>query len=245
VKHSLLIITTLKIFFCCEFGNAQNTGINSNIRANNITNRLTQGVSTAPGEIVWGLSPDRESRVVGDTYFNSEFRPSWVVLYDKKQVIKEYQSKYNALQDEFEFSVGTDIKTLQGRKVSLVKYFDLQGTDTSVFVNGREFKIGGSHSSGFYELLVDGKVSLLKGIEIEILKPNYNVALGTGSTDTRYLKRFRWYYSVNGELTAIKSNRSLKALDKIAPGVSEFIFQNRIKSDEETDLVRLFQEINK
>lgn len=226
------------------YANAQQQEINRAVRSNNILTRMGTG-RLGSGDVVMGMPSTEKSEVIGDTYWDKHWGQSSVQLYKNDEYYDGHFTRYDIKGYELEFKTNAGIKVLRGDLVKNVVWIDSLSGQSRVLVNARDFKEEGVPLSGFLEQLVDGKASLYKKVYLEILKPDFNPALNVGSKDTRIVKKETLYFHADGNLTKIKSRKSLEPLLKANPSATEFAKAQDLKLTKEADLIKLFTFLSK
>jgi len=213
----------------------------SNVRAVNTIERLTDSNGLGTNELMFGI-PLPDGRIIGDTYLEKDWRVSVLYLYDGNTVIKNYPVRYDIKEDQFEVKTDAGIKGLSGQSVVRFTCVDSPRGKTATYVNAKEYVDAGSRPQGFFEILVDGKIPLLKRESIVVKKADYNVQLSIGSRDDKILKKSSYYYANSSRISPLPGNR--KKLQKVFGGqsseVGQFIDRNALSVREERDLIEIF-----
>ncbi len=112
--------------------------------------------------------------------------------------------------------------------------------------NAREYTAYATPFDGFFEVLQDGEVQLLKKVYIEILRPNFSPALNVGSKDTKIIKKSEYFYAIKNKLNQIKKKTSLDAIQQYDPSIDleSLVKKERINPNKESDLRKLFLILN-
>jgi hypothetical protein len=127
----------------------------------------------------------------GTYYLNTDFRPATVVLATNKKY-KNVVSRYDALHDVLEIQHEGKVYILEGHKINSVVMYP-ERSDSMYFVHARFVEKG--NKGGLYQVVVEGKKSLLKKTEVFVKKPDYVVQFNAGSQVTTYSlidKYFLW-----------------------------------------------------
>jgi hypothetical protein len=228
-----------------HFIQAQND-ITLSARAANFNYRLQQlGGQMRSGDMISGFGSGSAPEVVGDTYWDKHWGQSSLLMYKSSSIIEGYLIRYDIHKDEFEFNLSTGIKVIRGSLVKDLIWIDSLKGHQRFLVNAQDFTSEGTRISGFLELLVEGKYSLYKKVNIEILKPNFNPALNVGSKDVRIIKKESYYYNSGAnELVQIKSKKTFHPLIEKGVPVETYLRKDRLDIKKEADLIKLFSSIN-
>jgi hypothetical protein len=214
------------------------------VRATNTLMRIGSGNSFSPTDMIQMMPSSSVSTVDGNPYWDERWGASSVLLYDKPTPNDGWYTRYDIRSDEFEFLVNKQIKVAKGSVIKNVVWVDSLTQKTRFLVNAKDYKLDGVPLLGFIEVLVDGDQQLIKRIELQVLKPNYNEAMSTGSKNSKITKKELFYYSDNGELFEIKSRKSLAPLfGEQSEQMSSFIKEEKLKTGRESDLVRIFEHL--
>lgn len=216
--------------------------ISKTVRANNIITRFSQlNQRLTVGDVIVGMQSNDAHEIIGDTYWDKHWGKSSLLLYKNDELVEGYVIRYDIYKNEFEFLIQKDVRVLQGTRVKNIVWIDSISNQTRYMVNAKDYLENDVPLIGFFEVLVEGEITLLKKIRLEILKPDFNPALNVGSKDTRIVKKQTFYYSTDNHLTKIKSKKSLESISKEnAKQMEVFIKKEGIKFTEERDLVKLF-----
>ena len=224
------------------------TIVPANIRAINNIERLTYLNSTAGNEMIYGV-PVPEGKVIGDTYLHREWKRSAILLYAGEKLIEGFPVRYDIRTDELEVKTSGGIKALEGRNVRSFTWIDSLRTEPYFFINAKEFKNEGVQMAGFMEVLVDGKLPLLKKINISIKKADYNVALSVGSRDDKILKQPAYFVFSEkvGELKEIPGSKKklMPVFQTKAEEMEKYIGANDLSVKKEEDLIKIITHYNR
>lgn len=237
------VISLLFAYCTCYTIDSFCQAVNQYVKSNNFLMRLGRNNGKIGiGDVFVNLpSANDGGEVVGDPYWDFHWGSSALELYNRKQLIENYLTRYDIRQHEFEFKFDNDIKVLRGDLVKTVIWKDSLTQQPRYLVNAKDYREDNVQLLGFFEVLVDSTNSLFKKVYLEILKPDFSPALNVGSKNTRIIKKENYYYNINREVYKIKSAKSFDILfqDKKVP-MNNFIKKERIKFNRESDLVKVF-----
>lgn len=216
-----------------------------NIRATNTLEKLFDYNGIDEGDILYGI-PLPEGKVVGDTYLDTHWKKANVMLYEKEALIEGFPMRYDMRLDELEFKGKNGIKVLAGNKVKSFVWADSISRSPSYFINGKAFRNEDDVPfTGFFEVLTEGSVPLLKKTNVDIKKANYNLALNVGSPDDKILKKNKYYVLMENRLVELPGSRK-KFLsifnDNLA--LEKFIRQNALSISDEHELKVILNHYN-
>jgi hypothetical protein len=229
----LLLFCVLPLFHA-----ANGQAINNNFRATNIMMRTTK-MSSA--DLIMGIPSSHESSVIGDSYWDTHWGASALLLYDKDQLVDGHLTRYDIKNDEYEFLINKQVRVLPGIKVKQAVWLDSLTQSKRFLVNAKEYTTDGVPLTGCFEVLADGRTALFKRMYLEIKKPDFNAALNVGSKDTRIVKREHYYFNLGREVYKIKSKKDVAVVfqDK-AEQMNAYIKSEKIKFSDEANLIKVF-----
>ena len=209
--------------------------------ANTLDNLAQNGLNQS--DLLFGL-PMEPGKLVGDSYITKVWNVATIMLADSEKIIEGYPVRYDIKAAVLEIKSKNGIKVLNSKSIKSMVWLDSLQLP-HYFVNAESFKEDGVQQSGLVEILVDGEVTLLTKFSVEIIKPNYNIAMGSGSKDTKIIPRSTFYSAQGGELTRIKSkNDVLKVSGTHSAAISKLISDRGLKVKNQYDLIDIFTHLN-
>lgn len=216
-----------------------------NIRATNTLEKLFDYNGIDEGDILYGI-PLPEGKVIGDTYLDTHWKNANVMLYEKEKLIVGFPMRYDIHLDELEFKGKNGIKVLAGNKVKSFVWADSSTRTPSYFINGKAFR--NEHDvpfTGFFQVLTEGSLPLLKKTLIEIKKADYNVALNVGSPDDKILKKNKYFVLKENRLIELPvSKKKFLNIFNDNDRLEEFIKRNSLSTTNEQDLTLIIDHYN-
>lgn len=218
---------------------AQQTYLNNRFLLERIGN--TGNLLTGNSGMLAGI-PQAAPGVVGDSFLKNYFSDAAFLLFDQEQVVSGYQTKYDIQKDDFYLLQNRVIRVLEGSRVRNFVLVDSITKARHQFISGKLLKDEtGAPLLGFFEVLSDGKMALLKKTEIEIKAPDFHPALNVGSKDHRVVKHQLLFYAREGVVGKVPSGKKILML---FPGQEEtmakFIKVNNLDLKSESHLKGLF-----
>jgi hypothetical protein len=183
----------------------------------------------------------------GSSYYFEEWM-NMHVKFTNGKILSDYMGRYDIGTSSLE--IRTESKILEIPS-SIVEEFIIEKSDQS----GQSIKsiqflklnqnpdLGG----GFYEVLVKGDLSLLKGIEIDVLPPNYVTTHDAGSLNYKTVRKDAFFVS-SGERADKLPNKKKKAAEMMksyAPGSEKYILDENVNFKKQGELEALFIRLNK
>src|SRR5688572_15892134 len=97
MKNLILILFTL---LPCSKAGAQAV-VPENVRATNTLERLQDLDGLGLGDMLYGI-PQPPGKVIGDTYLNTRWKQTSMLLYDSEKLLEGYPVRYDIQLDELE-----------------------------------------------------------------------------------------------------------------------------------------------
>ncbi len=195
-----------------------------------------------------------EGGVIGTQLLDTVWREASIKLYKKigtpgreSDSIAGVPVRYDIFNNDFDVMVNSkrDIRGLDGESVKhFTLYYGLEKTKKT-FLNVAEFKAE-EPLTGFMELLVAGKTALLEQIRLSVTKPTFNMALNSGSKDSKINKTPHYYYLRNNEVRKLATSKKkiIEAFADKEVEIKKWLDSNNINLKSSTDLARLFIHYN-
>jgi hypothetical protein len=191
--------------------------------------------------------PVQPGRLVGDTYVDPKWRMSAIHLYENDIVLEGYPLRFDILANELEVHTVEGIKVLHGEAVSSFMWIDEETNVKDYYINAKEFEVKDNKShTGFYHILSDGAMPLLKRTKILVKKPDYNPNLNMGSPDTKIIKTYEYYYVKDKQVFRLSSlsKKVIPVFEERSGEMKAFIADNSLSAANEKDLVKMFEHYN-
>lgn len=213
-----------------------------------ITQRSLTALSasgTKGGEFLFGLGPSYPE-TEGSFYLNLNWNKSSFILKKNEKEIQGFHVKYDLKNSVLEILTRTDIKVVDINKILNLTWLDSISNKPQFFINAEQFNVKETKLLGLLEVLVDGKTPLFKHTSTFIQPSNYNAALNSGSKNDQIKKKEKYYFSIDQvTLIEVRGKKSiLKETEEISDKIEKIIKENSLSLSRETDLIKLFTEIN-
>ncbi|MFZ9981533.1 MAG: hypothetical protein ACO3FI_05835 [Cyclobacteriaceae bacterium] len=181
--------------------------------------------------------------VVGDAFLNNSFSESTFLMFEGDKIVGGYRAKYDILRDDFYLLHQNIVRVLDGGVVRNFLLVDSLTRAKTFFINGSLLKDDtGAQLSGFYEVVVDGPVALLKKTNAVVKAADFHPALNVGSKDHRVIKTVAYFYSNNDVVSKIPSAKNIsKMFPQQTEEMTKFLKVNGLSLKEERDLKNLFE----
>ncbi len=183
--------------------------------------------------------------VDGDPYLWPKWSPGSVTLYREDKVYELPGIKYDVLNYAIDILFDRDkLRLLDG---SYVKEFEYKDSLTQLphrFVNAKDFTRVGVPLTGFLEVLCWGKIDVYAYTEATLLKPNYNMAIGSGSKNYQINKKRTLLYSPGSELRPLNKRELSKLWSERETEMAKFQKINKLNPTRERDLMLMVDYFN-
>lgn len=183
--------------------------------------------------------------VEGDPYLWTTWSPGSVTLYRENKTFELTGLKYDVLNYGLDVYFDADkIKSLDGNLVQAFEYRDSLTQLPHRFVNAKEFTRDGVPVKGFLEVLCWGKVDVYAFTEATMLKPNYNMAIGSGSKNYIISKKRVLLYSPGNELRPLSKKELSKIWSERETEMNRFQKVNKLNTSRDRDLMLMVDYFN-
>jgi hypothetical protein len=224
-----------------------NAALQKTIRATNVAELFSNRPNFIGGNAVFGIASEPK-QLLGNFYLDQQWNKASILLYKEDEVIEGFYVRYNIMQHSFEIKAedAEEISNIPGLRIRNIVWVDTKHQVPRYFINGQDLKDGGSPILGFFEVLIDGKLPLVRRTVATIKESNYNTALMIGNKDDTIMKRNIYYYIDGKNLIRIpKKKKDLFTI--FGPHASEiesFVKSNNLKVFEPSSLFSVFTEFN-
>jgi len=235
----ILIFISLHCFFVI-FGQSTDKNYLSNRYSIERMGTVGQAsVAVLPG--MAASTPD----IIGDQFLKSNFGLTTAIMYNN-QVLDQVNLKYDLLHNDFYIQSKQGLRVLSGEHVKSYTLIDSITKKESMFINAKEFKSGnGTAYLGFYEILIDGKMALLKKTTAKIVKANYNATLNVGKRDHQIKKEIEYQYLSNDVVLQLPTTKSLTSIFGDSKALMDkYIKVNQLNLKDERHLKLVFEHFN-
>jgi hypothetical protein len=217
------------------------------IRSLNVAEIFSSQIEFTAKNNVYGI-PAEPKKIIGNFYLDPKWNKANIQLYDQENILKGLLIRYNISSNTIEVKTEDSEKIIiiPGNKIQNLVWLDSKHRVPRYFVNGLDFKLEGSPISGFFEVLVEGNLPLVRRTMASIKESNYNETLMIGNYDHEIKKRNVYYYLIKNELFPIpKKKRELFKLFHEKESMMKKMFdESQLNMKDETNLFILFTNFN-
>lgn len=227
--------------------NGTGAAIQKTIRANNITKLFNERPNFIGGNMIYGIPPEPK-KLIGDSYIDKKWNSASILLYKDKELLEGFRVRYNVISNMFELMEPEEnmVSVMPGLRIQNIVWVDSTFKVPRYFVNGMDFKEEGAPISGFFEVLVDGELPLMRRTKVILKESNYNQALMVGDRNDVLLKRNFYYYLKEQEIIEIPKKRKkfYQLFGEQSKQMEEFVNSNSLSHREPGDLFEIFTYFN-
>jgi hypothetical protein len=234
--------------YMVRFG-SEGTGaaLQKNIRSNNIMRLLNERPNFVGGNMIYGIPPEPK-KVEGNNYLDTKWNAASILLYRNQEMMEGFRVRYNIISNMFELMEPENnvVSVLPGLRIQNIVWMDSTHQVPRFFVNGMDFRDEGAPISGFFEVLVEGELPLLRRTLAVFKESNYNTALMMGNRNDQIIKRNIYYYLVGKDVIQVPNSRKKLFLifGEKAKEMEEFANSNNMKITEPSSFFQLFTYYN-
>ena len=184
------------------------------------------------------------ARLDGSFYLNDEWQTGSVYL-THNQVLKGFSLKYDVEHQLLEIKTSTEIKVCEPENFQKFEWINKSG-HSEVFLSGALLKNAGQESVGkVFQILIEGRASLLKQTEMVVIKSTYVPTVDVGQRNDRVRKKEKYFLLKEGKLFRIKNRKSdsLTLLQE-CKGFKKYLKEVRPRLNKEDDLIKMITAYN-
>ncbi|MFC3414645.1 carboxypeptidase-like regulatory domain-containing protein [Algoriphagus hitonicola] len=223
------------------------SALQKTIRSDNVIRLINERPNFIGGNMVYGIPPDPK-KVEGDNYLDKKWNSASILLYRDQQMLEGFRVRYNITSNMFELMEPENnlVSILPGLRVQNIVWVDSTYRVPRYFVNGMDFLDEGSPISGFFEVLVEGELPLMRRTLAVFKESTYNTALMVGERNDKILKRDKYYYLVEKNILEIPKKRKkfFPIFGDKAEEMEEFASSNNLNIKDPNAVFQLFTHYN-
>lgn len=237
----------LGILYLVKYG-SEGTGaaLQKTIRATNVSRLLVERPNMM-GNIVYGIPPEPK-KVEGNFYLDNKWNAASILLYRDQTILEGFRVRYNINSNTFELmeSEKNLISTMPGFRIQNIVWMDSAYKVPRYFVNGMDFKEEGVPISGFFEVIVEGQLPLMRRTIAVFKESNYNTVLMVGNRNDQIIKRNVYYYLDGKDLIEVPNKRKnlFPVFGDRAAEMEAFVEENEIDLKKNGSIFQLFTYYN-
>lgn len=223
------------------------SALQKSIRSDNVIRLINERPNFIGGNMIFGIPPDPK-KVEGDNYLDKKWNSASILLYRDQQMLEGFRVRYNITSNMFELMEPENnlVSILPGLRVQNIVWVDSTHRVPRYFVNGMDFLEEGSPISGFFEVLVEGELPLMRRTLAVFKESTYNTALMVGERNDKILKRDKYYYLVEKNIIEVPKKRKKFFLifGEDAEEMEEFAVSNNLNIKDPNAVFQIFTNYN-
>lgn len=252
LSHLTKKLPTLLFLLICMGGitnaSAQHESIHQTIRATNVQEMFRNRPNFIGGNSVYGI-PEAPRYLEGNFYLDPDWKRGVILLYNENEILNDFFIRYQIEENHFEVMANQDGSIVKIAGESVKNYMSMDSTTKSkrLFINQRDFVSNEEVYEGFFELLVEGQMTLVKATRAVYKNSNYNTALMMGEKNDKIVKRDSYYFIVGDSVHSVSSKMSsfLHSFGDRKVDIRKFINKYKVNIKEELGMIRIFNFYNK
>jgi hypothetical protein len=202
-------------------------------------------IGTNASQTLYGI-PRPYGKVEGDNYLDTAYVNSSILLFNETKPYDNVMARFDVKNNLLEIDTPTGIRLVDGIRI---KFFTLNTAlrpDGIVFINAYNFREDADNLKGFFELVADGKTSLLVYHKAWERKPSYNEALGVGDINTKIIKEQIFYLAKVDDTKKIGNSKKnlLEAMNDHRPEMEKFLKDGNYNLKSKADLTTILNYYN-
>ncbi len=217
-------------------------------RAFSISNLIASRPNLLGGNMIYGMAPEPKM-LMGSFFIDANWNEGALFMYKDNEVKENILVRYRIDGNSFDLKEKDNdyVRNIPGLWVETFITMDGTTGATRFFINGKDYLIDKEPAKGFFELLVDGSIPLLKKTDAIYKRSNYNTALMVGNKNDKIVKKETLYYISGNQFVKVPTSKK-KLLNVFANKKEEmdtFIKANVLALRKERDVVTAFAHYNK
>ena len=173
----------------------------------------------------------------GSYYLNADWYQGTAYL-TKDRIVRDLSLKYNLQSKELEVMYEHKIKLLPSQMVDSFQWYDRNEQRMVNFINGSRYSFEDSQLIGYLEVVVNGRMKLVKRQVLKVRPPTYVRGLDVGDRNAKLYTEEERYIVKQGELIAVQKNHAYNLqLFQDNEEVLRFIKQNKLRLNKNSNLI--------
>ena len=181
--------------------------------------------------------------VKGSTFYSDKWLEGYVLFSNGKKV-NNVGLKLELMSVMLQVRNNQKVVTYKGSDIKEFQWFNEYTQRTSLFTNCSGYKIDNTELDGFFEILVDGKISLFAYPKIKVKDPDYVEGLDVGNRDYEITKIEQYFLMSDSILFNLGKKKSIKELKGSVPELKPFLKGNNLSFKKRDDLIQITEFLN-
>ncbi|MTI19769.1 hypothetical protein E1176_01915 [Fulvivirga sp. RKSG066] len=201
-------------------------------------------VNTSPGGIVEEIKPLIEAEEI-TVYLTDNW---WLgnVHFENGKKAKGYPLRYDIVNDQIEIKTSGIVRVAPGRMVQAFEVINPTTGQLRYFVRSNSFRQNKEIiKDGFFEVLNEGDINVLKYFDFTRIPANYNPALDVGSRTPTIETKEEFYLSQDFQISELpRKKRDFYELVDMTEKFKNLIKENGWSHKNEKELLKIIEAIN-
>jgi len=198
-------------------------------------------VNTTPGV---GIVEEKRSipeKSSNELYLDESWEEIVVSINESDKNYK-YPARIDILNDRVELKDSGTLKVIQGQ---FIKYLLIKrpGQKDRFIIRNGMFENPANHPSGFYEVLTEGNINLLRLYGFVRLEPSYNPALDVGNKSAQIRQNEEMFIMKNNLVQELPS-RKKDIYSLLGESAGKVAQENKLNPKREDELIQLIRLLN-
>lgn len=199
-------------------------------------------IASGTGKQMYGKAlPPPE--VNGSTFYSDQWLEGYV-LFNNGRKINNVDLKLELMSSMLQIRNSEKVVSYNGSDVKEFQWFNSYTQTTSLFINCSGYKIDNTEFDGFFEILVDGKISLFAYPKIKVKEPDYVEGLDVGNRDYEIMKVEQYFLMSDNELFNLDKKNNVRELKTSIPELKPFLKTKNLSFKKRGDLIQITEFLN-
>jgi hypothetical protein len=237
-----LLSTSLIILLFAQMSFSQTTPMMETTRD---ALRTGAKIGTNASQTLYGI-PRPYGKVEGDNYLDTAFVNSSILLFNETKPYDNVMARFDVKNNLLEIDTPMGIRLVDGKRIKFFTFNTALNPNGIIFMSAYNFREDADNLKGFFELVADGKTSLLVYHKAWEKKASYNEALGVGDVNTKIIKEQTFYLAKVNEAKKIGNSKKnlLEAMNDQRPEMEKFLKDGNYNLKSKADLVTILNYYN-
>lgn len=214
-----------------------------NLLAEHTIDRLS-GFGLSPADLLYGV-PLPEGTVTGSSYLHEDWRKAALLLYEGQKLIEGFPVRLDLALNQIEIKPASGVKVLDFEKVKSLAWITADG-EIEYFINTKDYVNTKDDITGFFQVVCDGKLPLLRYVYVSVKEPDYNVAMHVGSLDHKLFKKQKYFMLVKNKAIEVPSSRKklIPFFENHQKQMQSFLSDKKLSPGNDAELKIIFDRYN-
>ena len=189
---------------------------------------------------MFNIMSSKPVETIGTYYYNEKyFKRGFISLENVEKPLGEYQMRYNLKTNELEVVLKEGLRSISTSKIISFLWSDSASNKQTMFLKASNYQYDGSKIDGFLEVILEGKLSLLKRKKIRLQKSNFNPLLVEESSNDQIFQDEEFFLLKDNRLAKLekKNNKAITAFLGSDDRALQYLKNNKINYKRESEIV--------